>query len=182
MRPGFDVTRGVFHNLIIIQIEANRKLDFLYKRDALTGTYNRMAYFEMAETILRNCRILNQDCVVAFFDCDNFKTINDEQGHDKGDEILKRIGAILSDTCSRKGGAFRFGGDEFVVLYPLEDDETTDKLIDRVNQRFDDEGIQVSIGTCIMEADTPDKQKSLQDYLNMADQSMYENKRKKRTT
>lgn len=118
MRPGFDVTRGVFHNLIIIQIEANRKLDFLYKRDALTGTYNRMAYFEMAETILRNCRILNQDCVVAFFDC--------------------------------------------------------------VNKRFDDEGIQVSIGTCIMEADTPDEQKSLQDYLNMADQSMYENKRKKR--
>lgn len=162
-------------------IEANRKLDFLYKRDALTGTYNRMAYFEMAETILRNCRILNQDCVVAFFDCDNFKTINDEQGHDKGDEILKKIGAILSDTCSRKGGAFRFGGDEFVVLYPLEDDETTDKLIDRVNKRFDDEGIQVSIGTCIMAADTPDKQKSLQDYLNMADQSMYENKRKKRS-
>lgn len=108
-------------------IEANRKLDFLYKRDALTGTYNRMAYFELAETISRNCRILNHDCVVAFFDCDNFKTINDEQGHDKGDEILRKIEAILSDTCSRKGGAFRFGGDEFVVLYPLEDDETTEK-------------------------------------------------------
>lgn len=161
-------------------IEANRKLDFLYKRDALTGTYNRMAYFELAETISRNCRILNHDCVVAFFDCDNFKTINDEQGHDKGDEILRKIGAILSDTCSRKGGAFRFGGDEFVVLYPLEDDETTEKIINRVNNRFDDEGIQVSIGTCIMAADTSNKQKSLQDYLNMADQAMYENKRKKR--
>ena len=48
--------------------------------------------------------------------------------------------------------------------------------------RFDAEEIEVSIGTCIMAADTPDKQKSLQDYLNMADQSMYENKRKKRTT
>lgn len=46
----------------------------------------------------------------------------------------------------------------------------------------DDLVFQVSIGTCIMAADTPDKQKSLQDYLNMADQSMYENKRKKRTT
>ena len=161
-------------------IEANRKLDFLYKRDALTGTYNRMAYFEMAETISRNCRILNQDCVVAFFDCDNFKTINDEQGHDKGDEILKKIGNILSDTCCRKGGAFRFGGDEFVVLYPLENGETADGIINYLNKRFDDEGIQVSIGTCIMAANTPDKQKSQQDYLNMADQSMYENKRKKR--
>ena len=158
-------------------IEANRKLDFLYKRDALTGTYNRMAYFEMAEIISEKCRILNQDCLIAFFDCDNFKIINDEQGHAKGDEILKKIGAILSDACSRKGGAFRFGGDEFVVLYPLENKETADEIINRLNKRFDNEGIQVSIGTCVMDAE---KKKSLQEYLDMADQSMYENKKSKR--
>ena len=58
----------------------------------------------------------------------------------------------------------------------------TDKIIKRVSDRFDAEEIEVSIGTCIMATDTPDKQKSLQDYLNMADQSMYANKRKKRTT
>lgn len=158
-------------------IEANRKLDFLYKRDALTGTYNRMAYFEMAEIISEKCRILNQDCLIAFFDCDNFKVINDEQGHAKGDEILKKIGTILSDACSRKGGAFRFGGDEFVVLYPLENKETADEIINRLNKRFDNEGIQVSIGTCVMDAE---KKKSLQEYLDMADQSMYENKKSKR--
>ena len=158
-------------------IEANRKLDFLYKRDALTGTYNRMAYFEMAEIISEKCRILNQDCLIAFFDCDNFKVINDEQGHAKGDEILKKIGTILSDACSRKGGAFRFGGDEFVVLYPLENKETEDEIINRLNKRFDNEGIQVSIGTCVMDAE---KKKSLQEYLDMADQSMYENKKSKR--
>ena len=157
-------------------IEANRKLDFLYKRDALTGTYNRMAYFEMAEIISEKCRILNQDCLIAFFDCDNFKIINDEQGHAKGDEILKKIGAILSDACSRKGGAFRFGGDEFVVLYPLENKETADEIINRLNKRFDNEGIQVSIGTCVMDAE----KKSLQEYLDMADRSMYENKKSKR--
>lgn len=158
-------------------IEANRKLDFLYKRDALTGTYNRMAYFEMAEIISEKCRILNQDCLIAFFDCDNFKVINDEQGHAKGDEILKKIGTILSDACSRKGGAFRFGGDEFVVLYPLENKETANEIINRLNKRFDNEGIQVSIGTCVMDAE---KKKSLQEYLDMADQSMYENKKSKR--
>lgn len=158
-------------------IEANRKLDFLYKRDALTGTYNRMAYFEMAEIISEKCRILNQDCLIAFFDCDNFKIINDEQGHAKGDEILKKIGTILSDACSRKGGAFRFGGDEFVVLYPLENKETANEIINRLNKRFDNEGIQVSIGTCVMDAE---KKKSLQEYLDMADQSMYENKKSKR--
>ena len=158
-------------------IEANRKLDFLYKRDALTGTYNRMAYFEMAEIISEKCRILNQDCLIAFFDCDNFKIINDEQGHAKGDEILKKIGTILSDACSRKGGAFRFGGDEFVVLYPLENKETADEIINRLNKRFDNEGIQVSIGTCVMDAE---KKKSLQEHLDMADQSMYENKKSKR--
>ena len=158
-------------------IEANRKLDFLYKRDALTGTYNRMTYFEMAEIISEKCRILNQDCLIAFFDCDNFKVINDEQGHAKGDEILKKIGTILSDACSRKGGAFRFGGDEFVVLYPLENKETANEIINRLNKRFDNEGIQVSIGTCVIDAE---KKKSLQEYLDMADQSMYENKKSKR--
>ena len=158
-------------------IEANRKLDFLYKRDALTGIYNRMAYFEMAEIISEKCRILNQDCLIAFFDCDNFKVINDEQGHAKGDEILKKIATILSDACSRKGGAFRFGGDEFVVLYPLENKETANEIINRLNKRFGNEGIQVSIGTCVMDAE---KKKSLQEYLDMADQSMYENKKSKR--
>ena len=120
---------------------------------------------------------MNQDCLIAFFDCDNFKVINDEQGHAKGDEILKKIGTILSDACSRKGGAFRFGGDEFVVLYPLENKETEDEIINRLNKRFDNEGIQVSIGTCVMDVE---KKKSLQEYLDMADQSMYENKKSKR--
>ncbi len=74
-------------------------------------------------------------------------------------------------------GAFRFGGDEFVVLYPLENKETADEIINRLNKRFDNEGIQVSIGTCVMDAE---KKKSLQEYLDMADQSMYENKKSKR--
>ena len=54
-------------------------------------------------------------------------------------------------------GAFRFGGDEFVVLYPLENKETADEIINRLNKRFDNEGIQVSIGTCVMDAETKKK-------------------------
>lgn len=158
-------------------IEANRKLDNLYKRDALTGIYNRLAYYQMAETMVNECRIENRECMLAFFDCDNFKKINDEQGHDAGDEILKKIGAILLETCNGKGGAFRFGGDEFVIVYPMEYGECCDDIIERLRMRFMSEGICVSVGCALIKGDG---NKSIQEYLNMADQLMYENKREKK--
>jgi len=159
--------------------EANRKLEWLYKIDALTGLYNRRAYFEMVESTLDECKINGKKCVIAFFDCDNFKKINDEMGHDKGDEILKKVGSILKEACIGKANAYRFGGDEFVLINPCNSIEEAHKILDNVKERFKVAGISVSIGSALMESN---KNLTLQEYVNIADQEMYEQKRAKKTS
>lgn len=159
--------------------EVNKKLEWLYKVDALTGLYNRRAYFEMVQTTLDDCKINGKKCVIAFFDCDNFKKINDEMGHDKGDEILKKIGAILKESCVGNGNAYRFGGDEFVLINPCQSNEEAKDILDKTRERFKAASISVSIGSALMESD---KDLSLQEYVNIADQEMYEQKRAKKGT
>ena len=157
-------------------IAANQKLDYLYKRDALTGIYNRMAYFEIAETMVEGYQADKKHCLMAFFDCDNFKKVNDEQGHDAGDEILRKIGRILGQVCETKGGAFRFGGDEFVIIYPMEDNENSAELIEDLEKRFAKEQIAVSIGDYKI---AWNDKRPLQEFLNMADRNMYDRKKMK---
>lgn len=60
------------------------------------------------------------ECVIAFSDTDNFKTINDKFGHSYGDRVLRIIGTTLSKLCPPKGIVCRFGGDEFVVFSLLQ--------------------------------------------------------------
>lgn len=157
-------------------IEVNRRLDELYKRDPLTGLYNRIAYYDMVEPMIEQYKKEGRSCLISFFDCDNFKKINDELGHDAGDELLKRIGKILSSFVKTSGLAFRFGGDEFVLVKDCES-MTEGKLLEQdIMDRFEFEKISVSIGSCV----TENNEKTLKDYVNVADEIMYERKRKKK--
>ena len=127
--------------------------------------------------LFEECRRKATPCMIAFFDCDNFKKINDEQGHDAGDEILKQVGKILKQSCSEKGNAYRFGGDEFIIVHACESMEKAEQLVERIRDRFEKERIAISIGFVVTDIDN---NMILQEYLNIADQVMYENKRKKK--
>ncbi len=85
--------------------------------DQLTGMPNRQKLkedFEASEKDISNNRLCG---ILAIFDLDNFKTINDNYGHNTGDEMLKRITAYLEADSSFKGRLYRLGGDEFVLFY-----------------------------------------------------------------
>lgn len=127
--------------------------------------------------MFEDCRQKKTPCMIAFFDCDNFKRINDEQGHDAGDEILKRVGKILKQSCNERGNAYRFGGDEFIIVHACESAEKAEQLVERIRDRFEKEQIAISIGSVVTDTDN---NITLQEYLNMADQVMYKNKRKKK--
>jgi len=172
----YDVQSPI--NREIFRMYQSLRLEWLYKVDALTGLYNRRAYFEMVQGTLDDCKASGKKCVIAFFDCDGFKKINDEEGHEKGDEILKKIGSILKESCVGNGNAYRFGGDEFVLVNPCESEEEAQKLLDNISERFNVASISVSIGSVIMDKD--DKL-TLQEYINIADRQMYEQKRAKKT-
>ena len=87
-------------------------------RDRLTGCFNRDHCLETLDIELRRARRSGRPLAVLMFDIDNFKTINDELGHLKGDEILRAVGAQLARLLRSSDVRCRYGGDEFVIILP----------------------------------------------------------------
>lgn len=87
------------------------------RRDALVGIYSHAAYLKDYDEFVTSANGKCPLSVVAL-DLDKFKEVNDSQGHDAGDAVLKSVAATLSAVCEHKGSCYRKGGDEFVVLLP----------------------------------------------------------------
>ncbi len=86
------------------------KLSFKASHDELTGVYNRAGYDLLVSSVDLN------ETYMLLFDVDNFKTINDTQGHTVGDEAIKKVARVLKDNFRGDDYICRIGGDEFVVL------------------------------------------------------------------
>lgn len=93
--------------LIVAVIEASYRMAY---QDGLTGLPARRA---LNDALLR----LGEQYTVAMVDVDHFKRINDSYGHDVGDQVLRMVAAKLA-TVSGGGRAFRYGGEEFALLFP----------------------------------------------------------------
>jgi diguanylate cyclase (GGDEF)-like protein len=93
--------------LLVAVLHESHRMAF---RDALTGLPNRRALEEQL-------RALGGEYTIAMVDVDHFKSFNDTHGHDTGDQVLKLVAARL-DEVEGGGRAFRYGGEEFTVLFP----------------------------------------------------------------
>jgi diguanylate cyclase (GGDEF)-like protein len=99
--------------------ELNRELSRTSRIDSLTGVGNRLALDEALSLLLdQGERLRPPQFAVVLFDLDHFKTYNDEHGHPAGDEALSRMGAVLRQVTRRPDLAFRYGGEEFLLLLP----------------------------------------------------------------
>lgn len=110
--------------------------------DGLTGLYNRRYMLSKTAQYMRHGYAVS----VLFSDIDNFKKLNDTQGHQAGDEALKAVARIIQEESEEIGLAGRFGGEEMVVLVT---DASTDmaKFAEKVRARVEAEaGVTVSIG------------------------------------
>jgi diguanylate cyclase (GGDEF)-like protein len=104
--------------LVHVTMEQLRFASHLSSTDELTGLPNRRAFVQRAELELARMRRTGAVMTVAYLDVDAFKTINDEHGHDRGDEVLRRIGEVLEQRLRATDLAARIGGDEFALLLP----------------------------------------------------------------
>jgi diguanylate cyclase (GGDEF)-like protein len=93
----------------------------LSRTDALTGLYNRSQLFVTLEQEVSRTRRSDRGFCLLMIDLDGLKSINDTGGHLRGDEVLRAIGAVISRSTRTVDSAYRFGGDEFVVLLPETD-------------------------------------------------------------
>jgi diguanylate cyclase (GGDEF)-like protein len=87
-------------------------------RDALTGLRNRRSLEDLLEPVYDDCVQRGIDLALLMIDVDYFKQLNDTLGHAKGDELLRTIGQLIRSTVREGDYAFRYGGDEFIVLMP----------------------------------------------------------------
>lgn len=103
-------------NNLIESMENIQIIGNMANTDFLTGVYNRRYFFDNAQNYLKNANMNEESYVVAMFDIDYFKKINDTYGHDCGDFVIKKLAKILDDETKGSDIVARFGGEEFCVL------------------------------------------------------------------
>jgi diguanylate cyclase (GGDEF)-like protein len=90
----------------------------LSQTDALTGLFNRAALFPTLEQEVQRTRRSSRGFCVLMIDLDGLKAINDSLGHLRGDDVLRAVGRVINGSIRTVDSAYRYGGDEFLVLLP----------------------------------------------------------------
>ena len=120
--------------------EHKKRFETLSMVDELTGVYNRRFFEEhLVEAAERADRSL-RGFYLMLLDCDHFKEVNDTLGHEAGDELLRRLGEILKTSLRGSTDCpFRYGGDEFGVIFGDMPRERVMDVAERIRARFMDE-------------------------------------------
>lgn len=152
--------------------------------DGLTGLPNRLLLQERVGQMLASARRSGSGCGVLFLDLDGFKPINDELGHQVGDEVLREVGERLLETCRAEETVARLGGDEFVVALADARDanELAQRILDRIRAPLRGAAagfrLSASIGVALWDAATSEHIPTPAEMVAEADAAMYEAKRR----
>lgn len=161
--------------------EAEEKIHQLAYYDVVTGLPNRSMFLERLHQALSLAQRDRDKVNLIFLDLDNFKDVNDTQGHDVGDKLLRSVAERLS-VCLRDSDVLaRLGGDEFVVVCPSGDtQESVATVVQRLLAIFTDpfeiEGRQLYTSASIGIAVYPDDSLDASTLFRCADTAMYQAK------
>jgi diguanylate cyclase (GGDEF)-like protein len=108
----------------------------LAREDVLTGMANRRAFYERGHDALALSRRQKAAFTAVFIDLDKFKQVNDAQGHDVGDALLRRVADVFRASVRASDIAGRLGGDEFALLLPGMDDAAALSYVEDLRQRL----------------------------------------------
>ncbi len=137
---------AIIVSLMSFKLESYTKMKFLITErsltgdgkldtDSVTGVYTKAFLTGEAEKILSQTNE-NEPCGIAVLDIDDFRLINDEIGHDKGDDVLRALGSILSDYIDAGTLIGRYGGEKFVVLFTNAVPEENMEDLNRMRKEF----------------------------------------------
>ncbi|MDL2409611.1 GGDEF domain-containing protein [Rhizobium calliandrae] len=152
----------------------------LARRDWMTGILNRQEFQRQAEAMLAPAKTRNQPLLLAYFDLDGFKAVNDRFGHQAGDRLLQCFAEEGKSLIGLEDCFGRMGGDEFAMLIKLSKTECAPEVAERLHVGFtaalESTGHSV---TCSMGAvvAVPGDSASLHELMRHADQLMYAVKR-----
>lgn len=169
------------------KLDVIKKINFMYSHtkqisltDPLTGLYNRRHFDCCFEREFMRAKRYGSALSIAVIDVDLFKNINDTHGHSFGDFVLKEISYLTSNTVRTTDMIFRYGGEEFVIIFtetckdsaivPL---ERLKEIIEEHNFRFNNTEIKVTISIGVSsdaQAETP------RQMFDNADKALYKAK------
>jgi diguanylate cyclase (GGDEF)-like protein len=152
-------------------------------RDALTGLYNRRYLEEVLEREVRRASRAGLSLGILMIDLDHFKSFNDTYGHDAGDAVLREIAVSLTKGVRAEDFICRFGGEEFVVILPTADLESSRMRAERLRTKTKEltilyQGksmgiVTISLGVAVF----PEHGMSPKELMAAADAALYEAKR-----
>lgn len=161
-------------------IEFNSQIENITSVDALTQVYNRHFYDTQVSVEIERAMRSGNEVSMLVIDLDDFKKINDEMGHKKGDEALKAVAEIIRKNLRKVDLPFRYGGEEFVILLPgtseFESVHTAERLRRVIGEYtgFKDLHSHIRrITVCIGVSVFPDTANSADELFNQADTAMY---------
>ena len=200
-RLGHDV--WVSNNFSLVRDSNNRPLHFIFQvqdvterkraeaaiqtlslADELTGLYNRRGFLAFCKQHFKTIRRTNKGVVMVYADLDGLKGINDSFGHKEGDRALVKAAELLKETFRSSDVIGRLGGDEFTILAAVEPEGGREKLLARLQEKFDNYNalrvspynLSISVGVAQLD---PEASESMENLMAAADAAMYENKRGK---
>lgn len=174
LEGGFCIVRDV-----TTQTLYEERLEFLAKKDSLTGLNNRRNFFEVAGNLVDTNNTKDRLLTLAMMDIDHFKAVNDTYGHEVGDTVLKEVAErILKVTAAKNGVDGRYGGEEFILLLPYDANRTTE-ILDEFREELGAASISfgsgelsvtISIGIAEFAGD------NLEKTISSADKALYQSK------
>ena len=184
-----ETTEGFSVIALVTDITERMKTEKLLKAEALTdpltGLFNRRAFENQLAAEEGRVERGNAPYAIVLSDIDHFKTINDTYGHDVGDEVLRHIAELFTDTTRKADIPARWGGEEFILLLPETDCDGGQVLAEKLRADLEALEIIVSTGTVLTvtmslglavrgREDTPES------VISRADTQLYEAKKRGR--
>ncbi|MCJ7808969.1 MAG: diguanylate cyclase [Desulfobulbaceae bacterium] len=162
----------------LIERNIRKELNRLSITDSLTGIFNQRHFYNKLNDELMRAKRQRCDLGLILLDLDNFKKYNDQFGHFEGDNLLRSIGPIITQSI-RHGvdSGFRYGGDEFAVILidgtPEIAELTSKRIMDSIEKTC---GIYASAGYAVTSGEI-----SMEDFIKEADEALYRNKKQTKT-
>lgn len=146
--------------------------------DALTGVSNRREYEYLVEN---RSRYQNKQVAGIMIDVNNLKMINDKYMHHAGDMALIKLAEILKKSIRKDDFVARIGGDEFIIIFDINDNQTIAQIVKRIRDLIDEFNeertypfqLSISLGYGVYQ---PKKYHEFKDFIKELDQKMYEEK------
>jgi diguanylate cyclase (GGDEF)-like protein len=173
------------YDKLVLKLKTN-SLQEQVNIDTLTKAYSRKYGTDLLEERLLLCKETGNSSIVAMFDIDKFKYVNDTFGHENGDVILIEIVNIIKEHIREEDKLIRWGGDEFIIVFKnlkkTKVNSAIDKLVKYVNKKefvFSNQSYHASISIGVSNIISTDK--TIENVLNRADIALYKAKKKRNT-